>query len=166
MSIADEIRKLEELHAAGALTDQEFSEAKQKVLSGQSHHSTNHHCDGRIHGMAEPTWCMLMHLSQLLLFAGGIGLVVPVVMWAISKDESELARIHGAHMMNWLISSFIYAVVTGILSFALVGIPFLIAVLILDIVFPIVAAVKANNGEIWRYPLSIEFLREDTPVVQ
>ena len=35
MSIADEIRKLQELHQAGALTDAEFAQAKARVLAGQ-----------------------------------------------------------------------------------------------------------------------------------
>jgi len=39
----------------------------------------------------------------------------------------------------------------------LIGIPLLIALAILAIVFPIVAAIKANNGQVWKYPLSIPF---------
>lgn len=35
MSIADEFRKLQELHRSGALTDDEFAQAKARVLAGQ-----------------------------------------------------------------------------------------------------------------------------------
>jgi uncharacterized Tic20 family protein len=43
--------------------------------------------------------------------------------------------------------------------FVLVGILLLIALGIVAIVFPIIGAVKANNGELWEYPLTIKFLK-------
>ena len=43
----------------------------------------------------------------------------------------------------------------------LIGIPIVIAVAVMGIIFPIIAAVKCNNGEIWSYPLAIRFLPED-----
>ena len=64
-------------------------------------------------------------------------------------------------MMNWLISSFIYLVISGLLVLVLVGIPLLIAVAILTVVFPVMAALKANEGQLWSYPLTIRFLQED-----
>lgn len=54
----------------------------------------------------------------------------------------------------------IYVAISIVLTFALIGFPLLIAVLVCDFVFPILAAAKANNGEAWKYPLSIEFLKE------
>jgi len=155
MSIADEIAQLEELRSQGTLTDAEFAEAKQRVLEGgSSGHS------GRILGIEENTWCMLMHLSPLATWSG-VGVILPLVMWAISKDESYLARRHGARMMNWLISSVIYAAVAGILSLVVIGIPLLIVLGICSVAFPILAAVKCNNNELWSYPMAIEFLSED-----
>jgi uncharacterized Tic20 family protein len=46
-----------------------------------------------------------------------------------------------------------------VLCFVLIGFPLLFAVLILSIVFPIIGAVKAANGELWPYPLSIAFMK-------
>jgi len=161
MSISDELQRLEELRAAGTLSEGEFEQAKQQVLAGESRRSKSLFTDGKIAGIAEPTWCTLMHLSQLLLFAAGIGIVAPIVMWAVSKDESELARRHGNRMMNWLISSLIYKALFGVLVLWLIGFPLLIVLLLLDIVFPIRAGLKANDGELWSYPLAIRFLRED-----
>ncbi len=88
------------------------------------------------------------------------GIVVPIVMWILSKDESELARRHGASMMNWLISSIIYALVSLILVFVAIGIPMLVILAILHIAFPIIAAVKAHEGKMWSYPLTIRFFPE------
>ena len=151
MSDADELRRLEELHAAGSLSDAEFEAARQRLFSGEVEGS------GRIHGMEEKTWCTLMHLSQLLTYSG-LGVVAPIVMWLMSKDESRIARIHGANMMNWMISYFIYAMVSGVLTIILVGIPMLIILAILGVVFPVIAGMKANDNEIWEYPLTIRFI--------
>jgi uncharacterized protein len=50
-------------------------------------------------------------------------------------------------------------VVCAILVFAIIGIPLLIALGLVSVTFPIVAAIKANNGVVWKYPLSISFLK-------
>ncbi|QDV85017.1 DUF4870 domain-containing protein [Planctomycetes bacterium TBK1r] len=164
MTIADELARLQALRDAGSLTEIEFEEAKRKVLHEQPQPAMSgfggSSAPGQIMGVNEETYCTLMHLSQLLVVSG-LGIVAPIVMWVISKDESDLARRHGNRMMNWLISSLIYAFVSGLLSMVLIGIPLLILILILDFVFPIMAAVKANNGEIWSYPGAIRFFEED-----
>ena len=48
----------------------------------------------RYWGMKENTFTMLMHLSQLLNFAWGIGVILPIVMWATNKDDSEVIDRH------------------------------------------------------------------------
>ena len=54
-------------------------------------------------------FCTFMHLAQ---FAGLIvpfaSIVLPIVMWTTNKDKSELIDQHGKHILNWIISSFIY----------------------------------------------------------
>ncbi|MGI8788987.1 MAG: DUF4870 domain-containing protein [Pyrinomonadaceae bacterium] len=105
-------------------------------------------------------WGMLLHLSQFLNFIipfGGI--VAPIVMWQTKKDEMPAIDAHGKMVVNWIISSFIYAIVSVPLMFVLVGFLTLFAVVIMGIVFPIIGAVKANNGELWEYPLTIKFLK-------
>lgn len=160
MGISDELRELEQLRSSGALTDEEFHQAKQQALGGQPKTAFSSESN-RIYGMTEDTWCMLLHLSQLLIFAGGVGIVVPIVMWAISKDDSRAAARHGARMMNWVISSFIYAAVSGVLCLFVIGIPMLIVLLVLEIAFPIMAALKAKDSILWSYPMVIRFIEED-----
>ena len=109
--------------------------------------------------MKENTFTMLMHLSQLLNFAAGIGLIAPIVMWATNKDDSEVIDRQGKHILNWLISALIYSVVCGVLTFVLIGFVGLILLAVLSIVFPIMAALKANDGQEWKYPLTIQFLK-------
>jgi uncharacterized Tic20 family protein len=164
MTIADELARLQALRDSGALTEIEFEEAKRIALSDQPGDAApifgGTHVPGQILGVNESTYCTLMHLSQLLVLSG-LGIVVPIVMWILSKDQSELARRHGNRMMNWFVSSLIYAAVAGLLCFVLVGIPLAILLLILDFVFPIMAAAKANEGKLWSYPWAIRFFDED-----
>ena len=116
-------------------------------------------------GMPENTFCMLLHLSQLLIFTiPGIGLAVPIVLWAINKDKSPLVDQHGKIIFNWLISAFIYAVASGVLFVVGIGALTLAAVSIALLVFPIIGGLKANDGIIWeyriyKYPVSIKFLK-------
>jgi hypothetical protein len=52
-------------------------------------------------------------------------------------------------------------IVFGLLCFVIIGIPLSMALVAVGIVFPIVGAVKANNGEVWPYPCSIGFFKLD-----
>jgi uncharacterized Tic20 family protein len=116
--------------------------------------------DRKFWGMAENSYCMLMHLS---LFAGavvpGAGLALPIVMWAINKDESQVIDQHGKNIFNFLISMLIYVFASILLTIIIIGIIPLIAIVIASIVLPIIAAVKANDGKYWPYPLCIRFFK-------
>lgn len=103
---------------------------------------------------------MFLHLSQLaglIVPAGGI--ILPIVLWQTQKDKMPALDAHGKMVVNWMISALIYAVVSIPLMIVLVGFLTLLAVAVLHIVFPIIGAVKANNGELWEYPLTIKFLK-------
>ena len=113
-------------------------------------------------GMPPNTYCMLLHLSLFLGYVIPLGgLVAPIVMWAIGKDKSHQVDQHGKIVLNWIISFLIYLVIAGILCLVLIGFLFLVVLVILDIVFPIIGAVKASNGTAWKYPLSIPFFKVD-----
>lgn len=162
--IAQQLERLQALRDSGSLSEEEFQSAKQKVIGGEAPESHPVNAEPRgnadLYGFTEPTWCMLMHLSQLFLFAGGVGIIVPIILWVISKDKSAMANLHGNRMMNWLISVFIYSIVAGILCFFVIGIPMLIILLVLQVAFPVIAAVKANESKLWSYPMALRFFPE------
>ncbi|MAP19669.1 MAG: hypothetical protein CL589_14815 [Alteromonadaceae bacterium] len=111
-------------------------------------------------GMPLNTYCMAIHLSQLTsIIIPGLGLILPIVMWAANKDKHEAIDIHGKVTINWLISLFIYSLICGILVFIFIGIIGLGILALLNLLFAIVAAIKANDGQVWVYPLSIKFLK-------
>ena len=109
-------------------------------------------------GMNINQFCMLMHLSQ---FAGFIfpfgGLILPIIMWQTNKDQSVLVDEHGKNILNWIISCFIYLIISAFLTFLIVGFVTLIATALCSLIFTIIGAIRANNGELYSYPLSIKF---------
>lgn len=110
--------------------------------------------------MNERTWCMLIHFS---VFAGYIaplaGLIVPIVLWQIKKDELPSVDAHGKMVLNFILSVILYGIIGFALTFVLIGIPLLFALSIACIVFPIIGGIKANAGELWQYPLVINFVK-------
>lgn len=161
MNISNEIEKLDRLRAQGTLTEEEFQTAKSRVLSegDQSWFRVPVSDPNKVFGIETKAWCFLMHLSQLLNVAPGAGVLAPIVMWAISKDISKEADRHGVAILNWMITLLIAVAISGVLSTLLIGIPFLIIALLLAVIFPVIGAVKAINGEFWEYPLSIHFVK-------
>jgi len=108
----------------------------------------------------ERTWGMLCHLSALAGFIIPFGNIIgPLVIWLIKKDESPFVDDQGKESLNFQISITIYCLIAAVLILVIIGIFLLIGLGIFAIVMIIIAAVKANNGEKFRYPLTIRFVR-------
>ncbi len=111
-------------------------------------------------GMELKSYLLLMHLSQLAGFIIPFGgLVLPIIMWATNKEHSKEIDDHGKVILNWIISAMIYAVVCTILIFVVIGIFGLMILGICGLIFAILGAIKANDGILWHYPLSIKFFK-------
>ena len=162
MSMADEIEKLNQLRLSGAISEEEYQTSKSALLNGQQVADKKPNQVVVSTQMDEKTWAILLHLSQFCGFLIPLaGLVVPIVLWQVKKNESQLIDQHGRIVANWLITAFIAGIVFFMLSFLLIGIPLLILLGVLCIVFPIVGAIKANDGIAWPYPGSYRFFPED-----
>lgn len=108
----------------------------------------------------ERTWGMLAHLAALAGYIIPFGHIIgPLVIWLIKKDESAFVDDQGKESINFQISITVYAIVSAILIVVVIGILLLIGVVIFDVVMVIIAAVKANEGEKFRYPLCIRFIK-------
>jgi len=107
------------------------------------------------------TWDLLCHLLALTGLIGvPLGNILgPLVIWLIKKDQLPSVDAHGKESLNFQISMTIYAIVAAISIFAIIGFVLLPAVIITDLILVIIAAVKASNGEFYRYPLTIRFLK-------
>jgi len=104
---------------------------------------------------------MLAHLSQLLdLVTGFGGFIVPLIIWQSKKNEIYDMDEQGKGIINFQLSMFLYALICLPLILLLgLGIIGLIGIGILCLVFPVINAIKVNNGEAPHYPLSIEFIK-------
>lgn len=103
---------------------------------------------------------MFLHLSGLAFaIVFPIGIIAPIILWQIQKDKMPPLDAHGKMVANWMISATIYAIVSFILMFVLVGFLTGAAVWLMAIIFPIIGGIKANNGELWEYPVTIKFIK-------
>ncbi len=104
-------------------------------------------------------WAMVLHLSLLAGHSVPLGgIIAPIILWQMKKDELPNIDEHGKNAVNWMISSILYLIISLALCFVFVGFALLPVVSVLMIVFPIIAAVKASEGRVWKYPLAIPFL--------
>lgn len=160
MSVVDELEKLNDLKERGVISEEEYEETKASLLG--RYRPAGKKIRDAVDGISVDTnmWGMFIHLSQ---FCGYViplaGLIVPVLLWQIKKNESEVIDRHGRVVANWIITAFILGIIFGLLSFVVIGIPLLVALGVVAIVFPIVGGLKANNGEVWKYPCSITFFK-------
>lgn len=102
----------------------------------------------------EKTMGILMHVLAIFF-----GFLSPLIFWLIYKDRSYVLDQQGRTALNWNISFVIYYIVSFILLFVVVGIVTMAAAFICHLVFSILAAVKASDRVIYKYPLSIPFLK-------
>ena len=85
---------------------------------------------------SEKQYAMFIHLSQLAgSIVVGLGWILP------------------------LVSCLIYGIVSGILCLIGIGVVLLIALAICNLTFIIIGSVKASQGNLWPYPLSIPFIK-------
>ena len=104
-------------------------------------------------------WGLIIHLSVLAGYIVPLaGFVTPVVLWQLKKHDHPMIDAHGKNVANWLLSLLIYGTVAFLLVFVLIGIPLLWLLGILNIVFAIVGGIKANDGQAYRYPLTLRFI--------
>ncbi|MCC5805242.1 MAG: DUF4870 domain-containing protein [Opitutales bacterium] len=103
---------------------------------------------------------MLCHLLALTGFVVPFGSIIgPLVMWLIKREEFPFVDDQGKEALNFAISMLIYAIVAGILTIVIIGIPLLIAIFVFWLVMVIIAAMKANSGIAYRYPLTIRLIK-------
>lgn len=119
----------------------------------------------------ERQWAMFAHLSALLgaivtghMFAWGC-FIGPLVIWLIKKDTLPFVDDQAKEALNFNITLAIVGLVLLVLSIITLGLGLLIAIpvgVIVGIgwlVLTIVAAVKANEGVAYRYPVSLRLIK-------
>lgn len=103
---------------------------------------------------------MILHLSQLLNIVSGLGgIIVPIILWQLKKNEVAHMEEHAKEIINFQISFYIYFILAGLLCFLIIGFVILPILGLISLIFPIMNGIKANNGEAVSYPFTIQFIK-------
>jgi uncharacterized protein len=114
----------------------------------------------------ERMWAMLGHLSAFTAFISGLGCVLgPLIVWLVKRETMPFAGDQAKEALNFNITAIIVSIGLGIFTAITLGIGALITIPAFCILFvgwfvlTIVAALKANNGEQYRYPFAIRLVK-------
>ena len=81
-----------------------------------------------------------------------------LIIWLLKREIHPYLDYHGRESVNFQITMHIAGVISGVLCFLLIGMLLVPLVILFNLVFVIIAGIKANDGVSYRYPLCIRFL--------
>lgn len=99
-------------------------------------------------------WATLTHIGGIFF-----SFVAPLVAYFVLRDRGQFVREHNRTALNFQITMAIADAIGVITSWLGIGLLIILAVRVLTIVFSILAAVAANRGQFYRYPVAIEFIK-------
>jgi len=103
---------------------------------------------------------LLCHLLALTAFVIPFGNVLgPLVLWLVKRADSPFLDALGKEAVNFNISWLIYGLVAALSIFVLIGFLLAPAVLIAWLILVVIAAIKASEGKIYRFPLTIRLIK-------
>ncbi len=112
----------------------------------------------------ERLWAMLAHLSAFAMYFTGIGhMLGPLIIWLLKRDGNPFVEDQAKEALNFQITVTLIAIAAVLMCFtvilALVGIPILIGLHLYQVVCIVIAAIKANDGVAFRYPLTLRLVK-------
>ena len=102
--------------------------------------------------------CHLLGFAGLIIPFGG-NVIGPLVLWLMKRAESPYLDVVGKEVVNFNISWTIYAAIAFLTVFAFIGFLILPVVAVAWLVLTIIGAIKASEGKIYRYPLTIRMIK-------
>jgi len=99
----------------------------------------------------EKTMALLAHVLTL-----AVGFIAPLVIYLIKKDESSFVAAHAKESLNFQITLFIAII---ILFVTVIGIVLAWIVGIMALILVIVATMKASEGKLYKYPLTLRLIK-------
>lgn len=103
---------------------------------------------------SDRTLALLTHLSGIFFW-----FLPPLIVYFVKKDDSPWVRRHAAAALNFQLTLLIGMLIGVVLAFVLIGFLLMWLIGIANLVLSIVAAIKANDGADYSYPLAIRFVR-------
>ncbi|WP_293168482.1 DUF4870 domain-containing protein [Microcella sp.] len=102
----------------------------------------------------EKLWATLVHVGGIFF-----GFIPALIGFLVLGNRGPFVRGHTATALNFQLTMIIAAAIGAITSWLIIGIFIIIAVSIVIIVLSIIAAIAANRGEAYLYPLTIPFIK-------
>ena len=100
---------------------------------------------------------MMATLAHVLgIFTNFVG---PLIIWMVKKEQSPFVDDQGREALNFQLTLLIGYVISGIATVICIGPIIAMGISVVAIIFGIMAAVAANKGEAYRYPLNIRFIK-------
>ncbi|MDN4174411.1 DUF4870 domain-containing protein [Nocardioides sp. SOB77] len=106
----------------------------------------------------ERTWGGAAHWSALIGAFVALAFLGPLLVMLVKGNQSAYVRAQAVESLNFQLSILIYGIVSFVLAFVLIGFLLLPIVGLIWLVFTIIGSVKASNGELYRYPLTIRMV--------
>ena len=127
--------------------------------SGQQQPPPADYASGSTASKDERMWATFCHLAGLVGFLG------PLIVWLIKKNELPSVDVHGKASLNFQLTVLIAALAGGaaafVLSFFCIGwllFPVMVLIGLAGIVFAVIAGIKANDGQDYKYPFSLTLI--------
>ena len=118
--------------------------------------SDAHSVPSRLAGNSSDKALMILcHLSALL----GVGLILPLIVWLVKRRELDAVAAHAAESLNFHLSLVFYGICLVPLCFVVIGIPLLVILGLVSLILSLVAAVRASDGILYHYPLTIRLVK-------
>jgi uncharacterized Tic20 family protein len=104
---------------------------------------------------------VLCHILALALLTGipFANVLAPLIFWLLKRDEYPSVNEHGKESLNFQISMSLWTILAGLSMLIVIGFLLLPILIIMNVVLVIIASMKASNGELYRYPLTIRFFK-------
>ena len=102
------------------------------------------------------TLALITHLSGIVA-----SVIVPLIIWLINKDKPDKGFLNdqAKEALNFQITIFIGYAICWVLAMILIGALLLPIVWIVNLIFCILAGVKANEGVAYRYPFALRLVK-------
>lgn len=98
-------------------------------------------------------------LVATIASGGTLGFLVPLIIMLSKGQNDPFVRANAVESLNFNLTVLIGMVVSALLVLIFVGIVGLIVIPIVTIILQILGALAANRGEVYRYPISIRFVK-------
>lgn len=95
-------------------------------------------------------------LSHILTVVPGVGILAPLIIYLLKKDDSQFVAYHSRESLNFQITLYI---VGFVLIITVIGILFLWVLWLVEVIFVVIATIKANENRLYRYPFGVRLVK-------